>query len=538
MQTIAAFFDSVLGGLSLVGVSLVIGSVVWALYVLGAWAGRAPPAAARRCATLLAFGALGLALCLATYLTLKGLVLSETLGAGAMRAFTDTAHFRAGASRALLALIIAAIAWRIRPSPARRCGWIAIALLALPLAASGVWFTHAVGRLESRGMLMALTVLHQLSAAVWVGGLIQLIGCWRLARRDSEVDRVWRDTVRRFSRVALLSVLGLVVTALPLAGVYVGSWDGLVGTGHGSLVLAKSLLMGAALLLAAFSFRAARSRGDAGAGRRHLPPVVEGEAILAVMVLFTAAALSQQPPAVDQSAERASWREVVEVFRPKWPSLRTPSVGAMEADRTPRTATTGARSREAYLWSNFSHNVAGLILLAMSLLALAELAGGARSRPYWTLGFGALAVFIFLRAAANEGTWPFGAVSIGRMGPESVQHRVAALLVLGLGVMEWRVRGSAGSRPRLAYCLPVLAAAGGLLLLTHSHATFEPKSVYLVQVTHTAMGGLAALMAAARWLELRLAPPASRVAGAASAVAMLLVALVLVFYREANVVLP
>jgi putative copper resistance protein D len=241
---------------------------------------------------------------------------------------------------------------------------------------------------------------------------------------------------------------------------------------------------------------------------------------------------------VDQSAERASWSEVVEVFRPKWPSLRTPSVAAMEADRGRPAPAAGGRTREAYLWSNFSHNVAGLILLAMSLLALAGVAAGARSRPYWTLGFGALAVFIFLRAAANEGTWPFGAASVWRLGPESIQHRVAAVLVLALGVVEWRVRSSPRHRPRLAYGLPLLAAAGGLLLLTHSHATFEPRSVYLVQVTHTAMGGLAVLLAAARWLELRLAPPASRVAGAASAVAMLLVALVLVFYREANVVLP
>jgi len=72
----------------------------------------------------------------------------------------------------------------------------------------------------------------------------------------------------------------------------------------------------------------------------------------------------------------------------------------------------------------------------------------------------------------------------------------------------------------------------------HSHAAFEAKSSYLVQVTHTAMGLLAVLVACTRLLELRLAPAAGRVAGAASCVAMLLVALVLVFYREANVVVP
>ena len=90
----------------------------------------------------------------------------------------------------------------------------------------------------------------------------------------------------------------------------------------------------------------------------------------------------------------------------------------------------------------------------------------------------------------------------------------------------------------MPYVFPMLAAAGGLLLLTHSHAAFEPKSYYLIQVTHTTMGGLAVLMAVARLLELRLPAPGNRVAGAVSNLAMLLVALVLVFYQEANVALP
>jgi len=69
----------------------------------------------------------------------------------------------------------------------------------------------------------------------------------------------------------------------------------------------------------------------------------------------------------------------------------------------------------------------------------------------------------------------------------------------------------------------------------HAHAAFEIKSAYLVQVTHTAMGALAVVMACARLLELRLPAPASRVAGAASTAAMVMLALVLIFYREANV---
>ena len=45
-------------------------------------------------------------------------------------------------------------------------------------------------------------------------------------------------------------------------------------------------------------------------------------------------------------------------------------------------------------------------------------------------------------------------------------------------------------------------------------------------------------MVAGRWLELGLVPPWYRVAGAASSTSMLAIALILIFYRAANVVLP
>jgi copper resistance protein D len=104
--------------------------------------------------------------------------------------------------------------------------------------------------------------------------------------------------------------------------------------------------------------------------------------------------------------------------------------------------------------------------------------------------------------------------------------------------VRWRVLWDERPTGRLRYVFPVLAAAGGLLLLTHAHVAFEQKSNYLVQVTHTTMGALAVLLGCGRLLELRLASSVGRAAGIASSVAMLLIALVLVFYQEANVVLP
>ena len=534
MQGLADFLDSLLRGAMLVGFSLALGGVAWRLLIL-AGRPRVPDIAVRRGLVLVAIGATGLAAAQIVALTLKASVLSGFLGRDALGDFATTAHFIAGATRAGLALGLAGWALWFGQTASRVGGSVVPVVLALSIAVSGAWLTHAAGRLEQRASLMTLTVAHQVGAAVWVGGLFQLGALWRLARRHPEVDALWPALVARFSRLALASVLALVLAAVPLGFVYVGSAQGLIGTGFGSLVVIKVMLLGAALFLAAFNLAAARAPGRAGGSalRARLPYLVEAETLFAVMILFTAASLSMQPPAADLTAERATWSEVVEVFRPKWPELRTPSVGTMRADRAERE-----RTPDAYRWSNFSHNVAGIILLGMSGLALVGLVAGRGWGQFWPLGFVLLAAFIGLRAAANEGTWPFGTTSLAELGAEGIQHRIAGLLVLSLGLLEWRARAGRQSRGALSWLFPVLAAVGGILLLTHSHTAFQLKAGFLVQVTHATMGALAAVVAAGRWLELRLAPPAARVAGGAAALAMLIIALVLVFYREANVVIP
>jgi putative copper resistance protein D len=535
---LADFFDTLLRGVALVGLSLSLGGVAWGLLVLRVLPSGVRDVARARCLGLLGIGGAALALAQVLLLALKAWTLSDAFGPGALGAFAATPHFKASATRALLALGLAVCARWLRRAPAAPAGWVVATGLGILVAASGAWLSHATSRLEDRGLLMTLTVFHEMGAAVWLGGLIQLGGVWRLTRRYPAVDAMWPALVARFSRLAMASVAALVLGGIPLAWVYTGSWQALLGTGWGSLVVTKGMLLCVALLLAAFNLAAAHRQEQAGALRARLPHLAEAEAIIVVMILFTTSALSGQPPPVDVPRdEQATVAEVVEVFRPKVPSLRTPSLEAMREDRN-QPEVDGARSREAYLWSNFSHNVAGLILLGMSLYALAGFAAGAKWGRHWPLGFVVLAVFIFLRASANEGTWPFGAAPVSGVGSEGIQHRMAAVLVLAIGLVEWRAR--AGRRPggALAYVFPVLGAAGGVLLLAHSHTAFELKPSYLVQITHSTMGAFAGLMVVARWLELRLVPPSGRLAGAAASAAMLIIALILVFYREANVVIP
>ena len=79
---------------------------------------------------------------------------------------------------------------------------------------------------------------------------------------------------------------------------------------------------------------------------------------------------------------------------------------------------------------------------------------------------------------------------------------------------------------------PVLAAFGGLMLLTHSHVGFQAKSAFLIQVGHTTMGIFALILSCGRWLELKLDKPGKEIAGFTSVAALFLIGIVLMFYRE------
>jgi putative copper resistance protein D len=537
MQGIADFADGLLGGMMLVALAVIVGGPAFALLVLDPRARRADAPAGRRCLDVLLAAAVGLALLQAAALGVRTIVLFGGAGAPAAEALTAATWLRAGVARGLAAALVAGVVWRIRAKRGDGA-WGAIVAVVAVLLTAGAWLVHAVGRLEYRGALMMVTVLHQSAAGAWMGGLVHLGAYARLGARDPEARAGWPTAVARFSRLAIGSVVAVLVTAVPLGWAYLGSVGGLVGTAYGSLVVTKIGLMVVALALGAINFRAARAdTGPDAPIRTRVPHLVEAETFVLAILLFTAATLAAQPPAIDVVAERATAAEVAEVFRPKVPTLRTPSLEAKRRDVSdPYAVVGGERTSTAYSWSNFTHNVAGIVVGAMALMALVASAGRVRLARHWPAGLVVLAVFVFLRSSGSDGAWPFGDAPFWLGDAEGFQHRLGAFLALALGVVEWRARVRPRPGSALPYVFPVLAMVGGVMLLTHSHTAFELKSNYLIQVTHSTMGALAVLIACGRWLELRLAPRAGGTAGALSHVAMLLLALVLVFYREANVV--
>lgn len=540
LQGILDFADQLTGGVLLVGFALAAGSVLWVAVILRPWSKteNGQEIVLLNSIRLLRLGAYVLAGSQLVDVMLKAAMLAAALDEFPLAAYLATDGFAAGVIRAVLAFALGLLCQRLLQSAYGRPAWIAAALLSIALLISGAWLVHGAGSLDDRKQLMFLTAVHQYCAAVWVGGVLQLLSLWRLSARHPAVKPFWPIALTRFSWLGIASVTLLLLTGGSLAWTYVGSWKGLFGTGYGSLVLAKAVLLSLALGLAALNFRAGRRwRRDYRSGEvsRKVPRHVETEALLLISILFIAATLSSQPPAVDIGDETASLSEVAGRFAPKLPRLTSPARGelsAVSADRLDAADNSQSEVLADAAWSDFNHNVAGLFVAVISIVAVLGYARGYAWARFWPLGFVGLSLLLFLRTDAE---WPLGPMGFWESifgDSEILQHRIGLLLAFTLGIMETRVRISTEVYTRLAYCFPLICILGGLLLLTHSHSGFQLRTEYLIQVTHAAMGLLAIVMACGRWLELRLAAPMGRLGGVVSMLAMLLIGMVLMFYRE------
>lgn len=554
MQGLANFIDDFLGGLILLSYALVIGSLVWCFFFWKVGQRNAlsvKPLLIARSISVLRLGAISLCIMQATKLVIKGIVLWGVLGELPIDAYISTTQFQAGCVRFLLSCGVVFLSTRLRDDPSQRHYWTTLASIIVPLVIAGAWLVHAVGRFEYRILLMITTLLHQFAAAVWVGGVAQLVALWYLGRSDREAKQLWPEAVRRFGYLGIASVLLLVTTGLLLSVVYVASWEGLLGTGYGSLVVTKIVLLGVALGFAYLNQRAGQRWQEHHQDQndpllRKVPYYIESEAFILAGILFIAATLSSQPPSDDLVGNpqfTATIPEVVNMFTPRLPKIHSPSHQALLAGEAGRVAVVNkVPSVAATEWSDYNHNVSGLFLTTMALVAILSYLPfpWLKWTRYWPIGFVGLSIFLFFRSDAE--TWPLGPIGFWEStfkNGEVFQHRIATLVAFILGVMEIRARTRSESQT-LRYIFPILCAFGGILLLTHAHAEFELKSEYLIQSTHTMMGLLAVLMAAGRWLELRLVFPENvlnnysegHIAGLIAIVAMLFIGSIMMFYRE------
>ncbi len=520
----AAFVDVILRGLALSGQAMAVGGVVFALLVLGPTApSSALPAAWRRLWTLVALSAAGVAIAQAASL---GVLLAslDAESTWSLRELAATLYVQASLARALAAVGLAAGALAARRRE-RLGGWWGLILgAALVVGVSGAWTSHSAARLEHRGVLMALDALHQLAAAAWIGGLVHLVA-FAFPHRDEPRPGT---LLRRFSSVALTSVTALVLAGIGLIFVYVDGVSAALGTAYGIMVLTKVVMLGGLLVLGFANFRTVRALPAASVvSPLRLRRFVEVELGLGLTVFFAAASLSSLPPAVDVVADRATPSEVATRFTPRWPALKSPPIEQLPVDDPTAPRTDADRA-----WSEYNHHVSGLFVLLMGSLAVLHATGLARWARHWPLVFLGLAAFMLVRN--DPGAWPLGPQGFwaSMAEPTVLQHRVFVLLVVAFGIFEWMVRTARLRSSSAALVFPLLCAVGGGLLLTHSHASLNLKSEFLLEVTHAPLGLLGLVIGWARWLELRLPGSDSRAAGRVWASALAAFGVLLLLYRE------
>ncbi len=443
----------------------------------------------------------------------------------------------AGALASACAIAIAVLARVDRPGALPLCLAAAAGLLAASTAMS-----HAASRLNNRPLLWAFTAAHHLGTAGWIGAMPFLL----LALRKAEPATAM-GIARRYSALAMISVPLLVGAGIGLSYFYVNSWSGVYGTSYGVLIMAKTYLLLTMLLLGASNQRLLRPSGTAAPTGLliRVRRFSEAEIGLGLTALLAAASLTSQAPAIDLGSEdRLIAHEIVQRLRWETPRLTSPPLSAL----APPGSLTAALSAQQFgtgtpndandnAWSEYNHHWAGLIVLAAALLALLyRVAPPGKTRNLaqsWPLLFLALAVFILLRADPEN--WPLGPrpfwASFSR--PDVLEHRLYAVLIIAFAFFEWAVEKQRILTPGAAYFFPLACAAGGAVLLTHSHSLGSAHDEMLAELSHTPIALLGATAGWGRWLELRLpGRSAARWAGRVWPVCLLLVGLVLLDYRE------
>ena len=539
----AGFADVLLRGLILVLTSVALGGVAWLRVVLRAEPHVKPDAPVALALRAIAIAAAGGAIAQAAVLLVGLGAVAQAHGHWPVAAFFETTFALTATARVILAVVVAALATVMARRAVSGATWTALAVAATLLVASSAVVSHAVARVQWRAALVALDALHQIAAAVWVGGLAHLVvagtastgwtvgGLFTMRRGSDTPDDTSLNVstvVQRFSRLAFRAMAVLVVAGVALALAYVGDAAAFVGTAYGVMVLSKVALLVPALALAYVNMRAVRRAATAPGAR--LFSFVEVELGLGVTILFAAASLTSLPPAVDVTTDRAAVAEVAARFTPAAPRLTSPPIDELLRAADPLMGRQVERKPVERAWSEYNHHWAGLFVVTMGALAILHFAG-VRAARHWPLVFLGLATFLFVRN--DPRAWPLGPAGFWESLtlPDVLQHRAFVALVVAFALFEWMVRtGRLAERP-WGYVFPLLCAVGGGLLLTHSHAMFNLKDEFLTEVTHAPLGILGAFAGWGRWLELRL-PAAGRAPGWAWRGCFTAVGLILLFYRE------
>ena len=194
-----------------------------------------------------------------------------------------------------------------------------LTILALPLVASRSLTSHAVAVREDIGWAVGADTLHLIGTALWAGGLLALWHALARSREPANPSLAWTEAVvARFSRLALISVVLLVLSGLYQSWIHVGTLTLLLQTDYGRVLLLKLLLFAAMLSCGAlnlFSTRrllaraVAQNENDHGAAMTTLRRV-RMESVIGLVVFCLTGLLTVLPPGV-HAVHQAATAEAV-----------------------------------------------------------------------------------------------------------------------------------------------------------------------------------------------------------------------------------
>ena len=212
-----------------------------------------------------------------------------------------------------------------------RQNWIATRGEAFLLTALALVLIGSSGHLAASSESLwpqAIDMVHLLSAGIWVGGLPPLaLLLYGASQNAAAPDPYAVQTMQRFSRVALITVLILAGSGIASAWLLVGGIAGLVGTTHGCLLLAKFAVLVLALLLAAVSRAMVPTLSSPTAAKwsataRRMAGFIAIEAGLVLVVLGLATAMTVTTPALHDDPVWPWPVRIVHDFLPVVPVLQ------------------------------------------------------------------------------------------------------------------------------------------------------------------------------------------------------------------------
>lgn len=181
----------------------------------------------------------GLGWLLLLTMQITGLSLWETLTQEGLSTVVEVTQFgQVSVIRLALATLLAVSLVGERVWPLR---WLTL-VSALAFGGAIAWTGHAGSTAGDLGILhLASDVLHLWAASAWIGGLVQLVPLLRSSssNQTSGWHKLELNAISRFSMLGIVAVTTLVLSGAINAWIIVGTWQVLLATAYGQLLLVK-----------------------------------------------------------------------------------------------------------------------------------------------------------------------------------------------------------------------------------------------------------------------------------------------------------